>query len=75
MYNQVYKFFEPTDLELVLSWGDICVVYQLVDSVQIFISFLSIVNSLFEGSVSKLKSMFTFMCTIRFTSCLNQPIE
>ena len=39
-----------------------------------FSSFLGIVSSLFVVSVSKSKSLFTFVCTIRFTSCLNQPI-
>ena len=74
MYNQVYKLLEQTDLVLVLSWGDMRVVEQLMCIRYHFSSLLGIVSSLFVVSVSKSKCVFTFMYTIRFTSCLSQPI-
>ena len=55
MYNQVYKWFERTDLVLVLSWGDMRVVEQLMCIRYHFSSLLGIVSSLFVVSVSKSK--------------------
>ena len=60
MYNHVWVLFKPAGQVLALTWDDICVQLQLVDSVP-FQSLFGPVATLFRVSLSNMTSLLINM--------------